>query len=47
MKVNIGIVLFLLLAVINVSAQYKSTAARVSEAATLEEFGHPIDPQPL
>lgn len=47
MKVKIGVVLFLLLAVINISAQYKSTAARVSEMAALEEIGHPIDPQPL
>ena len=47
MKLKIGVVLFLLLAVINISAQYKSTAARVSEAATFEEVGHPIDPQPL
>ncbi|MBI3125390.1 MAG: T9SS type A sorting domain-containing protein [Ignavibacteriales bacterium] len=47
MKVKLSVVLFLLLALINVSAQFKSTVARVSEAATLEEIGHPIDPQPL
>ena len=47
MKVKTGVVLFLLMALINVPAQFKSTVGRVSEAATLEEFGHPIDPQPL
>jgi hypothetical protein len=47
MKMKTGIVTLLFLTVINISAQLKSTLAKVAETAVPEQIEHRIDPQPL
>lgn len=47
MKLKAGIILFLLIAAINISAQTKSVLQKVAESETAMAESHPIDPQPL
>lgn len=47
MKLKVGIILLLLIAAINISAQTKSVLQKVAESETVLAASHPIDPQPL
>lgn len=47
MKLKLGILLFVLVAVVNLNAQMKAVVEKVNENTALEETGYRLDPQPL
>lgn len=47
MKLKLGILLFVLAAVVNLNAQMKAVVEKVNENTALEETGYRLDPQPL